>query len=43
MTIGQSGTPSLPTGTAGAGGVTYTTVDEAYFEARRLKRYARVW
>ncbi len=43
MTIGQSGTQPLPTGTAGAGGVTYTTVDEAYFEARRLKRYARVW
>jgi ethanolamine permease len=24
-------------------GVTYTTVDETYFEARRLKRHARVW
>jgi ethanolamine permease len=43
MTVGQSGAQPLPTGTAGAGGVTYTTVDEAYFEARRLKRYARVW
>jgi ethanolamine permease len=26
-----------------AAGITYTTVDESYFEARRLKRHARVW
>src|SRR3712207_1904439 len=42
MSVGQgSGTHRpLTTGAAGAG-VTYTTVDDSYFEARRLKRYAR--
>ncbi|HEX2510276.1 MAG TPA: amino acid permease [Microvirga sp.] len=44
MSVGQSGARApTPAGAATAAGVTYTTVDEAYFEARRLKRHARVW
>ncbi|MGO4387433.1 amino acid permease [Microvirga sp. 2YAF29] len=44
MSVGQgsSGVHAPPTGAQSAG-VTYTTVDESYFEARRLKRHARVW
>ncbi|HYE51884.1 MAG TPA: ethanolamine permease [Azospirillaceae bacterium] len=30
-------------GTHGTGGVTYTKVDQAYFEKRGLKRYAGIW
>ncbi len=26
-----------------AGGVTYKTVDQSYFEKRGLRRYAKVW
>jgi ethanolamine permease len=44
MSVGQgsSGVHAPPAG-AQAAGITYTTVDESYFEARRLKRHARVW
>ncbi|MXQ13799.1 amino acid permease [Microvirga makkahensis] len=45
MSVGQ-GSPGVhapPAGAQNAAGVTYTTVDESYFEARRLKRHARVW
>jgi len=44
MSVGQSGA-DLPTpmGAASSAGVTYTSVDDAYFKARKLKRYARVW
>src|SRR6478735_493092 len=45
MTVGsgQTGVHAPPASAQGAAGITYTTVDETYFEARRLKRYARVW
>jgi ethanolamine permease len=45
MSVGQgsSGVHAPPAGAQNAAGVTYTTVDESYFEARRLKRHARVW
>lgn len=45
MTVGQgsTGVHAPPAGAQGAAGITYTTVDDTYFEARRLKRYARVW
>lgn len=43
MSVGQS-SGSVPTDAGAAGaGVTYTAVDESYFEARRLRRHARVW
>ena len=42
MSIDQSGIGE-PAGAPGTAGVTYTKVGEEYFEARRLKRYARVW
>src|ERR671912_1758044 len=40
---GSPGVHAPPAGVQGAAGITYTTVDESYFEARRLKRHARVW
>ena len=45
MSVGQgsTGVHAPPAGAQGAAGITYTTVDESYFEARRLKRHARVW
>ncbi|HZB61953.1 MAG TPA: amino acid permease, partial [Microvirga sp.] len=45
MSVGQgsSGVHAPPAGAQNAAGITYTTVDESYFEARRLKRHARVW
>src|SRR5919112_2156860 len=45
MSVGQesTGVHAPPAGAQGAAGITYTTVDDSYFEARRLKRYARVW
>ena len=45
MSVGQgsSGAHAPPAGAQNAAGITYTTVDESYFEARRLKRHARVW
>src|SRR3712207_8195050 len=45
MSVGQGnpGVHAPPAGVQNAAGVTYTTVDETYFEARRLKRHARVW
>jgi ethanolamine permease len=45
MSVGQgsSGVHAPPAGVQNAAGITYTTVDESYFEARRLKRHARVW
>jgi ethanolamine permease len=44
MSVGQDSTGAhAPPGARNAAGITYTTVDETYFEARRLKRYARVW
>jgi ethanolamine permease len=44
MSVGQDSTGAhTPAGAHNAAGITYTTVDETYFEARRLKRYARVW
>ena len=45
MTVGsrKTGVHAPPAGAQGAAGITYTTVDETYFEARRLKRHARVW
>lgn len=44
MSVGQGSTGAqAPAGTQASAGITYTTVDESYFEARRLKRYARVW
>src|SRR3712207_8170255 len=44
MSTGQSGTrPAEPATAQAPAGVTYTEVDESYFEARRLRRYARVW
>src|SRR3712207_87661 len=43
MSTGQSGTrPAEPATAQAPAGVTYTEVDESYFEARRLRRYARV-
>ena len=42
--VGRSKRDSAePAGAPGTAGVTYTKVGEEYFEARRLKRYARVW
>ena len=45
MSVGQgsTGVHAPPAGAQGTAGITYTTVDESYFEARRLKRHARVW
>ncbi|QFU15571.1 amino acid permease [Microvirga thermotolerans] len=45
MSVGQGsgGVHAPPAGAQNAAGVTYTVVDESYFEARRLKRHARVW
>jgi len=45
MSVGQdsTGVHAPPAGMKATAGVTYTTVDETYFEARRLKRHARVW
>src|SRR5918995_3611835 len=45
MSVGQGnpGVHAPPAGVQNSAGVTYTTVDESYFEARRLKRHARVW
>ncbi|MBM6596744.1 amino acid permease [Microvirga pudoricolor] len=44
MSVGQGSAGSqAPVGAQGSAGVTYNKVDDAYFEARRLKRYARVW
>src|SRR5215218_9605455 len=45
MSVGQgsTGVHAPPAGAQGSAGITYTTVDESYFEARRLKRHARVW
>ena len=45
MSVGssQTGVHAPPASAQGAAGITYTTVDETYLEARRLKRYARVW
>lgn len=43
MSIGQGTGASAPPTGAKAAGVTYTTVDESYFQARQLKRHARVW
>src|SRR3712207_2135813 len=45
MSVGQGnpGVHAPPAGVQNAPGVTYTTVDQNYFEARRLKRHARVW
>jgi ethanolamine permease len=45
MSVGQgsSGVHAPPASAQGHAGVTYTTVDDSYFEARRLKRHARVW
>ena len=45
MSVGQdsTGVHAPPAAMKAAAGVTYTTVDETYFEARRLKRHARVW
>src|SRR5215210_2528615 len=45
MSVGQgsTGVHAPPAGAQNAAGITYTTVDETYFEARRLRRYARVW
>ncbi|MCB5175576.1 MULTISPECIES: amino acid permease [Microvirga] len=45
MSVGQesTGVPAPPLGTQSVAGITYTTVDQTYFEARRLKRHARVW
>lgn len=45
MSVGQGnpGVHAPPAGVQNAAGVTYTTVDDSYFEARRLKRHARVW
>ena len=44
MSVGQdSAGPPATAGAQSSAGVTYTQVDASYFEARRLKRYARVW
>ncbi len=45
MSVGQdsTGVHAPPAAMKATAGVTYTTVDETYFEARRLKRHARVW
>jgi ethanolamine permease len=45
MSVGQEGTGvhAPPAGMKATAGVTYTTVDDTYFEARRLRRHARVW
>ncbi|WP_230531298.1 amino acid permease [Microvirga roseola] len=43
MSIESAGAPTPQTGVHSAAGITYTTVDATYFEARRLKRHARVW
>ncbi|WP_414475808.1 amino acid permease [Microvirga sp. M2] len=45
MSVGQgsSGVHAPPVGAQSSAGITYTTVDDSYFEARRLKRHARVW
>ncbi|NIX78139.1 amino acid permease [Microvirga terricola] len=44
MSVGQGSTGAqAPAGAQGAAGITYTKVDASYFEARKLKRYARVW
>jgi ethanolamine permease len=44
MSVGQSGTNvGSPGGASSTSGVTYTTVGTEYFEARQLKRHARVW
>jgi ethanolamine permease len=39
---GRAGAETPGAGAAAAG-ITYTKVDQAYFEQRRLKRHARVW
>ena len=44
MSVGQdSAGPPATAGAQSSAGVTYTQVDASYFEARRLKRHARVW
>ncbi|MET0744501.1 MAG: amino acid ABC transporter permease, partial [Microvirga sp.] len=44
MSVGQdSAGPPASAGAQSSAGVTYTKVDASYFEARRLKRHARVW
>jgi ethanolamine permease len=44
MSLGQGGAGSAKAAsTQTSAGITYTAVDDRYFEARRLKRYARVW
>jgi ethanolamine permease len=44
MSVGRSGTGTeAPAGAAASAGVTYKKVGDDYFEARRLKRHARVW
>jgi ethanolamine permease len=43
MSVGQSGAGVDSVETTSSAGVTYTKVGNEYFEARRLKRHARVW
>jgi ethanolamine permease len=42
MSIGQSGVQSSE-GAPASSGITYNKVGDEYFEARKLKRHARVW
>jgi ethanolamine permease len=42
-TLTRGGAPFGATGRPAEGGVTYKTVDSAYFEKRGLRRYAGVW
>ncbi|HEU4518777.1 MAG TPA: amino acid permease, partial [Microvirga sp.] len=43
MSVGHGRAGAETPGAGAAAGITYTKVDQAYFEQRRLKRHARVW
>lgn len=40
---GSTGSGGASSGSSSSSGITYTQVDSSYFEARKLKRHARVW